>query len=201
VTISTVLLDLDGVIRHFDPDHRPGVERTYGLTPGTLQETAFEAELIHSVTTGKISRAAWTAEIGRRVGSPAAASEWLAARGTVDHDLLAVVDQLRAGGLTVAILTNGTDTVPAELDRFGITERFDAVFNTAEIGYIKPDRRAFLHVVTALGVAPEEVFFTDDSAGKLSGAIELGMTAKQYIDLDTFRSHLSELDLIAAPDS
>ena len=197
MTISTVLLDLDGVIRHFDPTHRPGVEQTYGLVPGTLQETAIETELIHSVTTGKITRAAWTEEIGRRIGSPAAALEWLSARGTIAHDLLALVDQLRADGIIVAILTNGTDTVPAELDDFGITERFDAVFNTAEIGYIKPDPRAFLHVVTALDVPPEAVFFTDDSAGKLSGAIELGMTARQYIDLQTFRSHLDELGLTA----
>lgn len=201
MTISTVLLDLDGVIRHFDPEHQLTVERTHGLTPNVLSDTAFSGELIHQVTTGEITRAAWTAEIGRRIGNPVAAAEWLAVRGTIDHDLLAVVDQLRSDGILVAILTNGTDTVPAELDNFGITERFDAIFNTAEIGYIKPDRRAFEHVVTALGVAPDTVFFTDDSAGKLSGAVELGMTARQYIDLKTFCSHLEELGLFKTPES
>lgn len=199
MTITTVLLDLDGVIRHFDPDHRSNVERANGLTPGILWEVGFEAALIHSVTTGKITRAAWAEEIGRRIDNPLAATEWLAARGTIDEELLLMVDRLRADGHTVAILTNGTDTVPAELDHFGITERFDAVFNSAEIGYIKPDRRAFEHVVSALAVTPEAVFFTDDSAGKLQGARELGMTARQYVGLDTFRSHLGELGLGAAP--
>lgn len=191
-----MLLDLDGVVRHFDPDHRENTERTHGLTPGILWDVGFEPALNLSLTTGRITRAEWIAEIGRRVDNPAAAEEWLAARGTVDKELLEVVDRLRADRVTVAILTNGTDTVSAELDEFGITDRFDAVFNSATIGYSKPDPRAFAHVVAALEVAPESVFFTDDSAGKLAGAIELGMTARQYVDVPTFLTHLAELNLL-----
>lgn len=196
MTITTILLDLDGVIRHFDPEHLATVERAAGLEPGTLMAAAFEAELILLVTTGQITRAQWTAEIGRRVNNPEAAAEWLGATGSIDTELLTLVDELRSAGLTVAILTNGTDTVQAELTAHGIIDRFDALFNTAEIGFVKPDRRAFEHVVSALGVMPESVFFTDDSAGKLSGAIELGMTARQFVGVETFRTHLAELGLL-----
>lgn len=195
MTITTVLLDLDGVIRHFDPTYRPSIERKHDLPVGILEATAFEDELITAVTTGRMSRAAWTAEIGRRIGNPEAAAEWLANRGTIDEELMTEVDRLRANGITVAVLTNGTDTVQEELSDHGVLHRFDALFNTWDIGYIKPDPRAFSHVLDELKVAADTVFFTDDSAAKLAGAVELGMTARPYENVDTFRLHLTELGL------
>ncbi len=189
---TTVLLDLDGVIRHFDPTHRPGVEKKYGLAEGTLWAAGFETDLIERVTTGKISRQQWIAATGESIGAPAAAEEWLGARGSVDQELLVIVDELRSNGMTVAVLTNGTDTVRAELNDFGITDRFDAIFNSAEIGHTKPDPRAFEAVCDQLDVDPASVFFTDDSERKLAGAIELGMAARLYEGVPMFRQHLAE---------
>ncbi len=117
---------------------------------------------------------------------------WLDAEGWIDWDMIAVVDELRSSGVTVAVLTNGTDVVPTELDRLGATAHFDAIFNSAEIGYAKPDPRVFRHVCDQLGVQPASVFFTDDSAHKLAGAVELGMTARLFEGLDRFREHLAE---------
>lgn len=189
--ISTVLFDLDGVIRHFDPDHLASVEADNGLAPGSLWAAAFEPELAERLTTGRCTRAAWTAEVGRRVGSPAAAEAWLGAKATTDTEMLGLIDELRAAGLTVAILTNGTDTIPSELAEAGIDVRVDAVFNSAEIGHAKPDRRAFEHVCAALGVAATEVFFTDDSPHKFDGALELGMTVHHFTGLADLRAALA----------
>lgn len=138
--IGTILLDLDGVVRHFDPEHQAAVEERHGLEPGTLWKVAFEPDLVGPVTTGQATMAAWQEEIGRRVGNPQAVAEWMSDRGTIDHELMAVVDRLRAEGFTVAVLTNGTDAVAAELSQAGVDHRFDAVFNSADIGSIKPDR-------------------------------------------------------------
>jgi len=194
--ITTVLLDLDGVIRHFETDHRAGIEAEAGLAPGTLWTAAFEEDLIEQVITGRVSRAEWTAAVGEAVGNAEAAAEWLAQKGTVDREMISLIDELRSAGTTVAILTNGTDTVPAELDELGVTPHVDAIFNTAEIGYAKPDRRAFEHACTALDVDPAEVFFTDDSERKFSGAIEIGMTIEHFVGVDTLRSQLATLGLL-----
>ena len=83
---------------------------------------------------------------------------------------------------------------PVEL---GITARVDAVFNTAEMGYAKPDRRAFEHACRALDVDPVEVFFTDDSERKFTGAIELGMTIQHFTGVSRLRTRLIELGLLA----
>lgn len=195
-SITTVLLDLDGVIRHFDPDHRDRIEAAAGLAPGALWAAAFEDGLIERLITGKMSRAEWTVAVGEAVDDPGAAAEWLAERGTVDPAMLELADELRSIGITVAILTNGSDTIPDELDELGVTSRVDAIFNTAEIGYAKPDRRAFEHCCDALQVEPAAVFFTDDSERKLSGAVDVGMTAEHFTGVAPLRSRLAALGVI-----
>ena len=190
---TTVLLDLDGVIRHFDPRHRPAIEARHRLAPDTLAPTGFDPELLDQVVTGGITRARWIEIIGERVGSLAAATEWLANRGVADAEMLAECDRLRAAGYTVAILTNGTDIIPHEMVELGIGERVDAVFNSWDIGHAKPDRRAFEHCCRELDVDPTHVFFTDDTESKLAGAVELGMTARHFVGVDAFRAHLAEL--------
>lgn len=188
--IRAVLLDLDGVIRHFDPDHVAAIERRHGLTPGSIEAFAFSSPMIERVTTGRIRRADWIAAIADRIGNESAATAWGAQPFTADPEVLALVDDLRAAGFVVAVLTNGTDTVRHELEHIGITDRFDAVFNSAEIGHAKPDVRAFQHVLDALGLSGPEVFFTDDSAGKLTGARALGMHTHHFAGMSGLRTAL-----------
>ncbi len=193
--ITTVLLDLDGVIRHFDPQHAASIETRFGLEVGSLMGAGFEPDRIHRLITGSMTRAAWGAEVGHRVGSVEAAEEWLADIGTVDQAMVAEVDKLRADGLTVAILTNGTDTIPAEMITLGLADRFDQIFNTSEIGFAKIDSRSFAHVCQALDVEPTNVFFTDDSSSNLGPASELGITARLFEGIDRFRAHLTEFGI------
>ncbi|MGI9616415.1 MAG: HAD family hydrolase [Acidimicrobiales bacterium] len=191
--ISCILFDLDDVIRFFDQAARAAIEGSYDLPDGSLMATAIDPDLIESLVTGRLTRAEWSAEVGRRVGSPEAAAEWTVDIGTPDPDALALLDELRAGGYTVAILTNGTDTIDAELATLGIDQHVDAVFNSAVIGVAKPHPDAFRHVCRELDVAPESVFFTDDSASKLGGALEIGMTAVVFTTVGSLRRALRDV--------
>lgn len=194
--LTTVLLDLDGVIRHFDAHHRAEVEAHHGLADGILRDVAFSPELINPLVNGEISRATWTKQIGAVVKSPEAAIAWISDRGKVDVAMLAEVDRLRAAGRQVSVLTNGSDTIPSEMLTLGLVEHFDHIFNSAEIGYAKPSREVFQYVCGRLGVAPETIFFTDDSPSNLAGAIEMGMTARTFMSVDVFRAHMSEFGLL-----
>jgi len=197
--ITTVLLDLDGVVRHFDPLRVAEIEERHGLTAGQLMAAGFAPDLLEPVITGATTRSTWTEQVGEAVGNPAAAAEWLAGRGTVDAEMLGVVAELRTAGVTVAVLTNGTDSIPLEMEELGLVVHFDAIFNSASIGFAKPDVRAFGAVCDALDVAPEAVFFTDDSASKLSGAIEVGMTADLFTSSKVLVHRLTTLGLLPAP--
>ena len=188
--IRVVLFDLDGVIRHFDPKHVSDIEQRHGLAAGTLEGIAFSKPLIEEVTTGRISRADWVRQVSEIAGSEMAAEEWGVQAAVVDKALLELSDEIRCLGLRTAVLTNGTDTIRAEIAAMGIGDRFDAVFNSADIGFVKPDVRAFRHVLDALAVAAEEVFFTDDSASKLVGADSLSMRTHLFKGVDDLRERL-----------
>jgi putative hydrolase of the HAD superfamily len=191
--IRAVVLDLDGVIRHFDPQEAADIERRHALEIGTLLDTAFAEPGITDVTTGRMTRTAWITGIGETLGAPDAAREWGGRPPRVDPDMLGLADELRARGLVVAVLTNGTDTIPAEMAEQGIACRVDHVFNSAEIGHAKPDARAFQHVLDVLDLPGPSVFFTDDSPPKLAGAVEVGMHAHAFVGLDDLRQELTRV--------
>lgn len=198
LALPTVLLDLDGVVRHFDPTHVASVEHRHGLSPGSLVTAVFELALLDRAITGAIRRSEWVAEVGARVGHADAAAEWMAEKGAVDEAMLSEVEGLRSRGVLVAVLANGTDTIPSEMEELGLSSRFDAIYNSAELGVAKPDRRVFEQVCSRLDVDPTEVFFTDDSSSKLRGAIEIGMTARLFEGIDQFRKHMVDAGL--SPD-
>ena len=132
--IQAVVFDLDGVIRHFDPEFVADVERRHSLAMGTLLETAFAEPGLTDVVTGRLTRDAWVAGVGESLGAPAVARE---------------------------------------------------------IGHAKPDVRVFHHVLDALGLPEECVFFPDDSPRKLAGAVEVGMPTPAFVGLDDLRQELT----------
>jgi putative hydrolase of the HAD superfamily len=188
--IRAVVFDLDGVIRHFDPEFVADVERRHALEQGAILAAMFAEPGLGDVTTGRITRSSWVAGVGEALGSPQAAAEWGDQVPRVDPEVLELADELRARGLTVAVLTNGTDRIPAEVAEQGIACRVDHVFNSAEIGHAKPDARAFRHVLDALGLEGPEVFFTDDSPAKLAGAVEVGMRTHHFVGVAELRQAL-----------
>ena len=65
--------------------------------------------------------------------------------------------------------------------RYGIiTEPFEIQVLSFEVGAIKPDRKIFEHAAEKAGVAPSEIFYTDDRAENVGAAREFGFDAVQY---------------------
>lgn len=194
--IRAVLFDLDGVIRHFDPQHVTAIERRHGIDPGAINRFAFSSPVIGQVTTGRISRSEWVDHIARHLVNEDAASEWGRQPSRIDQTVLQLADEIRGTGRATAILTNGTDTIADEATAAGLHNHFNPIFNSADIGYAKPDERAFQHVLDELDVAPGELFFTDDSPAKLLGAAALGIATHHFVDVAELRAALREHGLM-----
>src|SRR4051812_6902307 len=128
-----------------------------GLPTGTLMEVAFSSDLLVGATTGRVTFEEWIDAMGDELArhhgeaARAAAVAFGSISGRVDDDVIELSGALRGKAVTTAILTNGTTRVELECDQLGIPEHFDHLFNSARIGYAKPDRRVFEHVVDALG--------------------------------------------------
>jgi putative hydrolase of the HAD superfamily len=197
--ITVVLFDLDGVVRHFDPRNVEHIEKRHGIAAAAIERFAFSSPLIERVTTGRMSRREWVAQIAEHLGNSEAAAEWERQPFRSDPAVLIIADQVRGLGLRTAILTNGTDTIPAEAAELGLGTHFDVIFNSAAIGYAKPDLRAFQHVLDDMGVTGSEVFFTDDSPAKLAGASALGMTTHHYTGVAALEKALRHVGIHLNP--
>jgi putative hydrolase of the HAD superfamily len=196
VTIEVVVFDLDGVVRHWDPDVNSSIEQRHGLAPGAILDAAFATDLGPAAVTGALDYETWAARVGERLGCPAAVEEWGQFRGRVDPDAIALVDEVRAGGWTVALLSNATTRLGEDLAVLGIADRFDHVFNTAELGVAKPDHEVYRRVVERLAVPPEQIVFTDDTPDWAHAATEVGLVGIPFTGVHAFRDELRALGVV-----
>jgi putative hydrolase of the HAD superfamily len=74
------------------------------------------------------------------------------------------IDALRARGVKLALVTNGAaDTQRAKVERFELSHRFDHIQIEGEHGFGKPEERAYLHAMAALGVTAGETWMIGDN--------------------------------------
>jgi putative hydrolase of the HAD superfamily len=74
------------------------------------------------------------------------------------------IDALKAHGVKLALVTNGAaDTQRAKVERFELAHRFDHIQIEGEHGFGKPEERAYLHAMAALGVAAHQTWMVGDN--------------------------------------
>lgn len=86
----------------------------------------------------------------------------------------AVVKALKEKGYTIAVMSDFP--LACKLEALGIAPYVDVAFSTEDIGYLKPDRRTFIHLLSCIGLPPEAVLYVGDSYPKdVLGAKGSGM--------------------------
>lgn len=79
-------------------------------------------------------------------------------------DVAALLGAARAAGIRLALVTNGPgDVQRAKLAQVGLTDAFDAVLISAEVGVAKPDVRIFQAALAALDADPARAWHVGDS--------------------------------------
>lgn len=167
-----LLLDLDGVLRAFPP------------LPPEIAEIAFEPALLHRAVTGEISDEQWRHEVGR---------DWATTPGEVITEALALVRAARKQCF-VALLSNATTRLEADLARLGLDAEFDAVFNSARLGVAKPDPEIFRRVLAELGYST--AVFCDDTEENAKAACATGLDGVHVPDTAALRTALAIRGLI-----
>jgi putative hydrolase of the HAD superfamily len=77
------------------------------------------------------------------------------------HD---AIDALKALGVKLALVTNGAAIDQrAKIERFALADRFDHIQIEGEHGFGKPEERAYLHAMEALGVTARETWMVGDN--------------------------------------
>lgn len=197
--IQAVVFDFDGVVRHWHEQDTAAIEQRHGLEPGCIMGTAFGPELGEAVVTGRIGHLEWFATIAERIGSEAAVDDWQQHRGEVDDDAVALIDELRSGGLTVGLLSNATTRLEEDLDVLGLRDHLDHVFNTARLGVCKPNPGVYQRVVELLELPGEQVAFTDDHPGWAAAAGAADIRGLPFVGVPQLRADLRALGVAVEP--
>ena len=89
---------------------------------------------------------------------------WRDERMHLFEDAHHVVDTFRAKGVRLALITNGA-AIPqrAKVTRFDLTHRFHHIQIEGEHGFGKPEERAYLHALEALGVSASDTWMVGDN--------------------------------------
>lgn len=167
-----LLLDLDGVLRSFPP------------LPPEIAEIAFEPSLLRRAVTGEITDEQWRQEVG---------PDFEAAPGEVITEALTLVRTARRQCF-VALLSNATTRLEADLARLGLDAEFDAIFNSARLGVAKPDPAIFRRVLAELGYAT--AVFCDDAEENVAAARAAGLDGVHVPDTAALRTALAVRGLI-----
>lgn len=174
-----LLLDLDGVLRSYPP------------TPPKIAEVAFEPSLLHRAVTGEITDAQWQDEIAKVIPRDQVTA-W-AVTGEVITEALALMRTARRQCF-VALLSNATTRLEADLERLGLDGEFDAIFSSARLGVAKPDPAIFRRVLGELGYTT--AVFCDDVEENAAAACEAGLDGVHVPDTAALRTALAVRGLI-----
>lgn len=185
---TALLLDLDGVLRRFDPAVAAGVEREYGLADGVLTEIAMQWGRLQPVLTGQLTHADWVNSVADALAEPAggpdraraAVEQWQRYRGEVDTEVLDFVREVRAAGIRVGLATNATDLLDADLTALGLADELDVVVNSSTLGVHKPAPEYFQAACEAMATPPARVLFVDDEDWAVRGARSAGLSAHRW---------------------
>lgn len=187
--IKFILSDLDGVIRKYPNERNLKIEEKFGLPQGSLVKSAFQTPFLEKAVCGHISDENWREEIEKNLtllSSPEvsrlAMLEWNDFSGIVDYEYLNFLE-VRFPKIPVAVLTNGTSRLKSDLSKLNLNDQFFKIFNSADIGFCKPNPKIFHHVVEKLNCKPSEILFIDDSLSHVQAAKELGMKVCHYNSL------------------
>jgi putative hydrolase of the HAD superfamily len=178
---KALLIDFDGVLRHYDLAVSTGVEAKYGLEHGSLLAAGMDPERYQPAMTGVWTRQEWLDAIAEATGAPPEAlAEWDAYRGYLDPEVLSFVREARAAGVPVALCSNATSDLDRDLAIHGLGGEFDAVVNSSAIGFAKPHPEYYKAACVAIKTVYRYCLLIDDSHRNVEGARRVGIAAFRW---------------------
>jgi HAD superfamily hydrolase (TIGR01509 family) len=187
--LRALLVDLDGVVRHWAGETQHEIERRHGLPHGALTEAAFAPELMRPAILGTHDDATWRAAIADRLAvehpradARAAVAEWARSPGAADPAAVAFLDARRADHV-ICFVTNATSRLRADLAALDLLAHCDHVISSADLGVAKPDERFFRAAARIAGVPPQRCLLVDDHEPNVRAAERAAMAGHLFTGL------------------
>jgi putative hydrolase of the HAD superfamily len=198
--ISLVLFDMHDVLCRYDRTRRLlDLQALSGKPAAEIDAAIWGSGFETQADSGQLDTDAYLSGFGARLGYAITLDEWLANRKasiTPMPEVLALLDQVT---VKTAVLTNNHFLVREHLE-FLFPELYalcgENSFVSAQFGAAKPDPAAYLACAAAMGVAPADTLFIDDSAKNVDGAVQAGMAGHVFTGADNLAAALRQYGVL-----
>jgi putative hydrolase of the HAD superfamily len=112
---------------------------------------------------------------------------------SINPGTIEVLADLKAGGTTLALLSNAGPDFGSYLRHGPLADFFTACYVSGELGLLKPHPEIYQHVLNDLGIGAAEAVFTDNREANVRGAQALGITSHLFTDATALRAFLASL--------
>jgi putative hydrolase of the HAD superfamily len=183
-----LIIDIGGVLARGGPrDAYAEWAVRLGLTRTELINAIY-GDNDDTVLIGRVTEDEWWDGVVRgRLGvdgaTQAALRAALAAGQVWDDRLVALLRSAKADART-AILSNAWPSQRARMSQLGLVDVVDELLLSCEIGFAKPDPRAFAVAVDRLGTQAGDTLFVDDTPGHVAVAVSLGLVGHVHASTD-----------------
>ena len=195
MSIKAIYFDIGGVlVRTLDRTPRTRLAERLGITYEALDELVFGGEHGLKAQSGEISADEQWAYVCQELGWPLSKRSELESEffqgDALDAGLVDYLRQLH-GRYKTGIISNALSDVRTAIEnKWHMTDAFDVIIVSAEVGFMKPDARIFQTALQALEVQPAEAIFVDDFTHNVEGARMVGMHAILFRSPEQVRQEL-----------
>lgn len=192
--LKAMLFDVDGVLVNGEPfsqqlarDHGITQEMTAAFFRGPFSECLVGKADLKEEIASYLPQWGWQKSVNQFL------ADWFAYETRIDEALLSAIQQLRQHGLACYLATNQEGYRAAYiLNEMGFAGKFDGMFSSASLGYMKHAPAFFMSVLDALpGIQAQEILFWDDSPGNVATARAVGMQAELYTNFLGYQKQMS----------
>lgn len=200
---AALLIDMDGVIRHFLGGAEQFDDESLGLPAGTVAAIALDADRIRRGNDGTITVQQWRDEVADLLVADhgcdraAALAAWAIDGFRFDETVLELVRKVRAGGIPTACVSNANSQLDADLASHGVADAFNVVVNSSELGILKPAPAIYEAAASGVATAPGDCLFVDDRPENVAGALAVGMPAVRFTSADRLAATFHRVGLLS----
>lgn len=145
-----------------------------------FREDRASRELLIGLETGKLSEEEFEPQFAAMLGvPPAGLIDNLFAGSRPDEAMVTAVRKARQAGIHTGLISNSWGT--RRYDRAQLSELFEGIVISGEVGVRKPTREIYVMGAKAIGVEPSSCVFVDDLPFNLKPAAELGMATIHHV--------------------
>jgi putative hydrolase of the HAD superfamily len=191
--IRNVIFDLGNVVINIDPELTISKYKELGIANFDEMYTLMrQSNVFDRLDTGKITLPEFRQAVRDfsqiNLADAQIDEAWCAMLLDFPEENVELLRKLRAQGYKLYLLSNTnemhidfyTKYMDKQFGRNLLTDLFDRVFYSHEIGYRKPDRESYEYVLNAANLKPAESLFIDDLEHNVVGARQTGMLAYHH---------------------